>query len=107
MQVVPILLSRFLGEISTLGSTLQSVKRGEKTGIDYLNDEVVALEERIGTPTPFDNLTARTPVPKLGDHSGSGANLPLNWEESLPRTTARCAPVLQWSHQPDVVRFTS
>ncbi len=68
MQVVPILLSRILGEISALGSTLQSVKRGEKTGIDYLNGEVVALGERIGTPTPFDNLTARTPVPKLGDH---------------------------------------
>ncbi len=52
-QVVPILLSRSLGEISVLGSTLQSVKRGEKTEIDYLNGEVVALGQRTGTPTPY------------------------------------------------------
>jgi 2-dehydropantoate 2-reductase len=52
-QAVPLLLSRSLGERAVLGSTLQSIKRGEKTEIDYLNGEVVALGERTGTPTPY------------------------------------------------------
>ena len=52
-QVVPMLYSHRLGERAVLGSTLQSVKRGEKTEIDYLNGEVVALGERTGTPTPY------------------------------------------------------
>ncbi len=46
------LLSRSLGKTPALGSTLQSVKRGERTEIDYLNGEVVALGRRTGTPTP-------------------------------------------------------
>jgi 2-dehydropantoate 2-reductase len=46
------LLSRSLGSTPALGSTLQSVRRGEKTEIDYLNGEVVALGRRTGTPTP-------------------------------------------------------
>jgi 2-dehydropantoate 2-reductase len=52
-QVVPMLYSHRLGERAVLGSTLQSVKRGEKTEIDYLNGEVVALGERTGKPTPY------------------------------------------------------
>jgi 2-dehydropantoate 2-reductase len=47
------LLSRSLGTTPALGSTLQSLRRGEKTEIDYLNGEVVALGERTGTPTPY------------------------------------------------------
>jgi 2-dehydropantoate 2-reductase len=47
------LLSRSLGTTPALGSTLQSVKRGEKTEIDYLNGEVVALGQRTGTPAPY------------------------------------------------------
>jgi 2-dehydropantoate 2-reductase len=47
------LLSRSLGATPALGSTLQSVMRGERTEIDYLNGEVVALGERIGRPTPY------------------------------------------------------
>jgi 2-dehydropantoate 2-reductase len=47
------LLSRSLGETPALGSTLQSVRRGEKTEIDYLNGEVVALGKRTGRPTPY------------------------------------------------------
>jgi 2-dehydropantoate 2-reductase len=41
-----------LGRSPALGSTLQSVRRGEKTEIDYLNGEVVALGRRTGRPTP-------------------------------------------------------
>jgi 2-dehydropantoate 2-reductase len=47
------LLSRSLGKTPALGSTLQSVRRGERTEIDYLNGEVVALGERTGRPTPY------------------------------------------------------
>lgn len=47
------LLSRSLGETPALGSTLQSVRRGEKTEIDYLNGEIVVLGKRTGRPTPY------------------------------------------------------
>jgi 2-dehydropantoate 2-reductase len=47
------LLSRSLGEAPALGSTLQSVRRGETTEIDYLNGEIVVLGKRIGRPTPY------------------------------------------------------
>jgi 2-dehydropantoate 2-reductase len=47
------LVSRSLGKTPALGSTLQSIRRGDDTEIDYLNGEVVALGERTGTPTPY------------------------------------------------------
>lgn len=46
------LLSRSLGKTPALGSTLQSIRRGESTEIDYLNGEIVALGRRTGRPTP-------------------------------------------------------
>lgn len=36
-----------------LGSTLQSLRRGRRTEIDFLNGEVVALGREIGEPTPL------------------------------------------------------
>ncbi len=36
-----------------LGSTLQSLRRGRPTEIDYLNGEVVQLGRRLGVPTPL------------------------------------------------------
>jgi 2-dehydropantoate 2-reductase len=47
------LSSLSLGRSPALGSTLQSVRRGERTEIDYLNGEVVALGKRTGRPTPY------------------------------------------------------
>jgi 2-dehydropantoate 2-reductase len=39
---------------STYGpSTLQSLRRGSSSELDYLNGEIVALGERIGRPTPY------------------------------------------------------
>jgi ketopantoate reductase len=39
---------------STYGpSTLQSLKRGASSELDYLNGEIVTLGERIGRPTPY------------------------------------------------------
>jgi len=46
-------LSRSLGTTPALGSTLQSIRRGERTEIDYLNGEIVALGRRTGRPTPY------------------------------------------------------
>lgn len=46
-------LSRSLGKTPALGSTLQSVRRGEKTEIDYLNGEIVVLGKKTGRPTPY------------------------------------------------------
>ena len=39
---------------STYGpSTLQSLKRGSSSELDYLNGEIVTLGERIGRSTPY------------------------------------------------------
>ena len=35
-----------------IGSTLQSLRRGRPTEIDYLNGEVVTLGQRLGVKTP-------------------------------------------------------
>jgi 2-dehydropantoate 2-reductase len=53
------LLSQSLGKTPALGSTLQSVRRGEETEIDYLNGEVVALGRRTGTPTPYNAVVVK------------------------------------------------
>jgi len=39
---------------STYGpSTLQSLRRGSSSELDYLNGEIVTLGEQIGRPTPY------------------------------------------------------
>jgi 2-dehydropantoate 2-reductase len=53
------LLSRSLGKTPALGSTLQSVRRGEETEIDYLNGEIVALGKRTGRPTPYNTAVVK------------------------------------------------
>ena len=47
---------RASGSIPVYGSTLQSIKRGKKTEIDYLNGEIVRLGERTGVETPYNSL---------------------------------------------------
>ncbi len=39
-----------------LGSTLQSIKRGTSTEVDYLNGEIVNLGKKMGIPTPVNAL---------------------------------------------------
>ena len=41
-QVLPLRFGRYLGETPNPGSTLQSIRRGQRTEIDYLNGAVVA-----------------------------------------------------------------
>ena len=40
-----------------LGSTLQSLRRGRPTEIDYLNGEIVRRGRELGVPTPFNEAT--------------------------------------------------
>ncbi|HEY0260473.1 MAG TPA: 2-dehydropantoate 2-reductase [Lacisediminihabitans sp.] len=53
-QLVPRLMSRRMGRRPNPGSTLQSIRRGQPTEIDYLNGAVVAAGRELGVPTPVD-----------------------------------------------------
>jgi 2-dehydropantoate 2-reductase len=44
------------GERHTLGSILQSIKRGKSTEVDYMNGEIVNLGKKMGVPTPVNSL---------------------------------------------------
>jgi 2-dehydropantoate 2-reductase len=44
------------GEQRTLGSMLQSIKRGRSTEVDYMNGEIVSLGKNNGIPTPVNSL---------------------------------------------------
>lgn len=43
------------GDPDIMTSTLQSLKKGNRTEIDYLNGEFVALGEQVQTPTPYNS----------------------------------------------------
>ncbi|HEY5221898.1 MAG TPA: 2-dehydropantoate 2-reductase [Microbacteriaceae bacterium] len=51
-QVLPLLMARRMGATPNLGSTLQSLKRGQVTEIDYLSGAVVAAAEAHGRQAP-------------------------------------------------------
>ncbi len=51
--------SRIGGEEPVLGSTLQSLRRGRPTEIDYLNGEVVSAGRATGVPTPLNETVVR------------------------------------------------
>ncbi len=44
-----------MGTLPVMGSTLQSIKRGRSTEIDYLNGEIVALGNKLGISTPYNS----------------------------------------------------
>jgi 2-dehydropantoate 2-reductase len=44
------------GDQHTLGSILQSIKRGKSTEVDYMNGEIVNLGKKMGVPTPANSL---------------------------------------------------
>ncbi len=50
------LMSKSMGNVPVFGSTLQSIKRGKSTEIDYLNGEIVALGKKSGIPTPYNTV---------------------------------------------------
>lgn len=52
-QSVPLLIKRRLGPTPNPGSTLQSIHRGQRTEIDYLNGAIVARAEDLGADAPI------------------------------------------------------
>lgn len=51
-QLLPLLMKARMGSRPNPGSTLQSIRRGQPTEIDYLNGAVVARGFLLGVPTP-------------------------------------------------------
>jgi 2-dehydropantoate 2-reductase len=51
-QALPALMSARIGRVPNPGSTLQSIRRGQATEIDYLNGAVVRAAEAIGQGAP-------------------------------------------------------
>jgi len=51
-QLLPLLLRAGIGKTPNPGSTLQSVRRGQPTEIDFLNGAVVRAAQRIGRTAP-------------------------------------------------------
>lgn len=51
-QALPLLMSRRIGSTPNPGSTLQSIRRGQATEIDYLNGAVVRAAQEIGREAP-------------------------------------------------------
>ncbi len=58
-QAVPLLMKRRMGATPNPGSTLQSIRRGQRSEIDYLNGAVVAEAAELGRQAPVNaELTA-------------------------------------------------
>jgi 2-dehydropantoate 2-reductase len=58
-QVLPRIMSRRIGSVPNPGSTLQSIRRGQATEIDYLNGAVVRAAEAIGRTAPVNAAMVR------------------------------------------------
>jgi 2-dehydropantoate 2-reductase len=52
-QILPLAMKRKMGPTPNPGSTLQSIRRGQPTEIDYLNGAVVTAAEAIGKKAPI------------------------------------------------------
>lgn len=63
-------MRRIKSEWPQLGSTLQSLRRGRSTEVDYLNGEIVRLGERVGHSTPLNGAIVRMmhQVEKTGEY---------------------------------------
>ncbi|WP_313544904.1 ketopantoate reductase family protein [Leifsonia aquatica] len=84
-QAVPLLMRRRMGATPNPGSTLQSIRRGQRSEIDYLNGAVVAEAAAIGRVAPVNAaLTAL-----VHEVESSGAFFPPE------AVAARLRPLLQ------------
>ncbi len=52
-------MMKSIGTAPVLGSTLQSIKRGKSTEIDYLNGEIVSLGKKLGVSTPYNGAVVK------------------------------------------------
>lgn len=55
-QLLPALMSARIGRVPNPGSTLQSIRRGQSTEIDFLNGSVVRAAEAAGRRAPVNEL---------------------------------------------------
>ncbi len=55
LSIASRVLSLSMGSLRTLSSTLQSLRRGRPTEIEYLNGEIVRLGQQRGMPTPWNS----------------------------------------------------
>jgi len=55
-QLLPLMMRARMGSVPNLGSTLQSVTRGQRTEVDYLNGAVVREAAASGTTAPVNAL---------------------------------------------------
>lgn len=55
-QILPLRMRRRMGNVPNQGSTLQSIRRGQPTEIDYLNGVVVREAREAGVPAPVNSL---------------------------------------------------
>jgi 2-dehydropantoate 2-reductase len=53
-QVLPLVMKARMGPIPNPGSTLQSIRRGQATEIDYLNGAVISAAVEFGVATPVE-----------------------------------------------------
>jgi len=58
-QTLPRVMARRMGSTPNPGSTLQSIRRGQPSEIDYLNGAVVTAGESVGVATPINALIVR------------------------------------------------
>lgn len=58
-QVLPLLMGRRMGAVPNPGSTLQSIRRGQATEIDYLNGAVVRAASALGRTAPVNAAMVR------------------------------------------------
>jgi 2-dehydropantoate 2-reductase len=54
-RVLPRLMAQKMGTVPNPGSTLQSIRRGQLTEIDYLNGAVVRAAQAVGMPAPINS----------------------------------------------------
>jgi 2-dehydropantoate 2-reductase len=54
-ESLPRLMARRMGSVPNPGSTLQSIRRGSLTEVDYLNGAVVTAAEAVGMPVPINS----------------------------------------------------
>ena len=78
-QVLPLMMRARMGSVPNLGSTLQSIRRGQPTEVDFLNGAVVREAAAAGVPVPVNaQLTALV-------HEVERAGAPLPVAEVLRR----------------------
>jgi 2-dehydropantoate 2-reductase len=81
-QVLPLRMRARMGSVPNLGSTLQSLVRGQRTEIDFLNGAVVREAYLAGTPAPVNALLTVL----VHEVEASGEHLPVSVVlERMPR----------------------